>query len=181
MIHQSFRKLYVGSKGSTFSFSIPCRKIGKYQQQSSILEDNNNVDSSDEAQMTCMKNDNDNKEANRILLVDDEPDITLPFSIVLEDNGFAVDTFNNPISALSSFRQGLYALALIDFRMPEMNGFELYNQIRKIDDRVKVCFITAFDIQQEDLNAAIPELNVEKNIIIKKPIEMDDLAKVVTA
>ena len=75
----------------------------------------------------------------------------------------------------------MYALALIDFRMPEMNGFELYNQIRKIDDRVKVCFITAFDIQQDDLKAAIPQLNVEKNIIIKKPIEMDDLAKVVTA
>jgi DNA-binding response OmpR family regulator len=152
----------------------------------SILENNNNnnIDSSDEAQMMSMKNDNDDdddKRVNRILLVDDEPDITLSFSIVLEDNGFVVDTFNNPISALSSFKQGLYALALIDFRMPDMNGFELYNEIRKIDDRVKVCFITAFDIQQDDLKAAIPQLNVEKNIIIKKPIEIGDLAKVVTA
>jgi CheY-like chemotaxis protein len=98
---------------------------------------------------------------------------------VLEDNGYVVDAFNNPILALSSFEQGLYTLALIDFRMPNMNGFELYNELRKIDDRVKVCFITAFEIQKEDLKAAIPELNAEKAVIIKKPIKIDDLAKTV--
>jgi two-component system, OmpR family, response regulator ChvI len=60
--------------------------------------------------------------------------------------------------------------------MPKMNGFELYNEIRKIDSRVKVCFITAFDIQKEALKAAMPELNAQKAVIIKKPIKMDDLA-----
>jgi two-component system, OmpR family, response regulator ChvI len=91
---------------------------------------------------------------------------------------------NDPLFALQSFKEKhnkkeSYALALIDFRMPKMNGFELYNEIRKIDNRVKVCFITAFDIQKEALKAEIPELNAEKAVIIKKPIKMDDLAKAV--
>jgi two-component system, OmpR family, response regulator ChvI len=120
----------------------------------------------------------------RILLVDDEPDIAFALSIGLEDNGFEVDTFNDPLLALQSFKEKhnkkeSYAIALIDFRMPKMNGFELYNEIRKIDNRVKLCLITAFDIQKEALKAAIPELNAEKAVIIKKPIKMDDLGKTV--
>jgi CheY-like chemotaxis protein len=138
-----------------------------------MLEDNDNVHSSWKQEEQIMmkiktKNDNNDKKANRILLVDDEPDITLAFGIVLEDNGYVVDAFNSPILALSSFEQGLYALALIDFRMPNMNGFELYNELRKKDDKVMACFITAFDIQKEDLKAAMPELNTEKAVIIKK-------------
>jgi two-component system, OmpR family, response regulator ChvI len=122
-----------------------------------------------------------NNNESKILLVDDEPDVAFALSIGLEDNGFAVDTFNDPLLALQSFKEKhnkkeSYALALIDFRMPKMNGFELYNEIRKIDNRVKVCFITAFDIQKEALKAAMPELNAQKAVIIKKPIKMDDLA-----
>jgi DNA-binding NtrC family response regulator len=149
-----------------------------------MSEDNDNFHSSWKQEEHIImkiknKNDNNDKKVNRILLVDDEPDITLSFGIALEDNGYIVDAFNSPILALSSFEQGLYALALIDFRMPNMNGFELYNELRKIDDKVMACFITAFDIQKEDLKAAMPELNTEKAVIIKKPIKMDDLAKTV--
>jgi two-component system, OmpR family, response regulator ChvI len=120
----------------------------------------------------------------RILLVDDEPNIAFALTIGLEDNGFEVDTFNDPLLALQSFKEKhnkkeSYAIALIDFRMPKMNGFELYNEMRKIDNRVKVCLITAFDIQKEALKAAIPELNAEKVVIIKKPIKTVDLAKIV--
>ena len=120
----------------------------------------------------------------RILLVDDEPDIAFALSIGLEDNGLEVDAFNDPLLALQSFKEKRskkesYALALIDFRMPKMNGLELYNEMRKIDNRVKLCLITAFDIQKEALKAAIPELNAEKTVIIKKPIKTVDLAKIV--
>ena len=188
MIHQSLKKLYIDDKGSIFSSSIPFSKHqSNHQQQSSMSEDNdNNVHSSSKQEEHIMmkienKNDNNDKKVNRILLVDDEPDITLSFGIVLEDNGYVVDAFNSPILALSSFEQGLYALALIDFRMPNMNGLELYNELRKIDDKVMACFITAFDIQKEDLKAAVPELNTEKAVIIKKPINIDDLAKTVAA
>jgi two-component system, OmpR family, response regulator ChvI len=119
----------------------------------------------------------------KILLVDDEPDITLTFSIVLEDNGFVVDAFNDPLLALSSLKQGLYVLALLDIKMPKMNGFELYREIRKLDDKVKVCFMTAFDIKKGDIEAAgILTLNEEKNpTVFRKPIKLEDLVSGVKA
>lgn len=118
-----------------------------------------------------MNNNND----NRILLVDDEPDITLTFRLVLEDNGFVVNVFNDSRLALSSFKKGLYALALIDIRMPKINGFDLYREIRKLDDGIKVCFMTAFDIKRDELNAAIPALKEENPVIFRKPIKIEEL------
>ncbi|HZI71231.1 MAG TPA: response regulator [Nitrososphaeraceae archaeon] len=119
-----------------------------------------------------------------LLVVDDEPDITLPFSVGLEDNGFVVDAFNDPLLALEAFkeRKKSYALALLDIKMPKMDGFELYNEIRKVDDKVKVCFVTAFDIQKEDEEdwKAVTTLN-QKPAFIRKPISIDDLVKRVKA
>ncbi len=119
-----------------------------------------------------------------LLIVDDEPDITLPFSVGLEDNGFVVDAFNDPLLALESFkeRKKSYALALLDIKMPKMDGFELYNEIRKVDNKVKVCFVTAFDIQKEDEEdwKAVTTLN-QKPAFIRKPISIDELVKRVKA
>jgi two-component system, OmpR family, response regulator ChvI len=81
----------------------------------------------------------------RILLVDDESDITFSFSIGLEDSGFEVDTFNNPLRALSNFKSDSYDLVLLDIKMPEMNGIDLCKEIRKLDNGVRICFLTAFD------------------------------------
>jgi DNA-binding response OmpR family regulator len=71
---------------------------------------------------------------NRILIVDDEDDINLLFKIVLEDNGFKVDTFNDPLLALQNFTAVSYDLLILDMLMPNMNGFELYQKIRMLDD-----------------------------------------------
>jgi DNA-binding response OmpR family regulator len=126
-----------------------------------------------------------NNNGRILLVVDDEPDITLVFSMGLEDSGFTVDAFNDPLSALESFKEEKksYALALLDVNMPKMNGFELYKEIRKLDDKVKVCFVTAFDIrrEEEDDLKAIGTLNDEKPAIIRKPITLDDLVKRVKA
>lgn len=70
----------------------------------------------------------------RILIVDDEHDITFVFIIGLEDNGFVVDTIDDPQLAISNFKTDLYDLLLIDIGIPKMNGFEFYKEIRKIDD-----------------------------------------------
>jgi DNA-binding response OmpR family regulator len=83
-------------------------------------------------------NNNNNSLHNKILLVDDEPDITAVFTLGLEDHGFKVDTFNDPLQALSDFKTGSYDLALIDYKMSNMNGFDLYLEIMKIDEKVKV-------------------------------------------
>jgi DNA-binding response OmpR family regulator len=59
---------------------------------------------------------------NRILVVDDEPDINMLLMIILEDIGFKVDVYEDPIRALLNFRPGHYDLAIIDIIMPTMNG-----------------------------------------------------------
>ena len=118
---------------------------------------------------------------NRILLVDDEPDIALAFKIGLEDNGFKVDAFDNPLKALSNFRAGFYDLLLLDIKTPKMNGFEAYRQMKEIDKKVKVCFITASEMHyyEEIRKEIFPKLGVKR--LIRKPIRMDDLVKDLTA
>jgi DNA-binding response OmpR family regulator len=83
------------------------------------------------------------KKGNRILLVDDETDITTALKIALEDAGYIVHTYNDPLIALSEFKPGYYDLVILDIKMQEMNGFELYAEIRKVDNQVKFCFIIA--------------------------------------
>jgi two-component system, OmpR family, response regulator ChvI len=121
-----------------------------------------------------------NNNKRRILLVvDDEPDITFAFKMGLEDSGFEVDAFNDPLLALEAFKEQKksYALALIDIKMPKMNGIELYKEIRKINDKVKICFATAFDMQKEEDNFKAREILNEKPVIIRKPITIDDVVK----
>src|ERR671931_354233 len=123
---------------------------------------------------------NNNK---RILLVDDESDITEILRVGLEDNGFRVDAFTDPQEALSSFKAGTYDLLLLDVRMPKLNGFELYEQIKKIDDdnnnKAKVCYITAYEINYEKIREEFPSLEV--SCFIKKPIEIQDLVRRINA
>jgi two-component system, OmpR family, response regulator ChvI len=79
----------------------------------------------------------------KILLVYDEQDLTFTLRIILEKCGFEVVSFNDPILALQSFKPNYYDLLVLDIKMPQMNGFELYQQLRKKDSHVKVCFLTA--------------------------------------
>jgi two-component system, OmpR family, response regulator ChvI len=76
----------------------------------------------------------------RILLIDDDIDITTSLKIGLEDNGFTVDVFNDPLLALSNFRPGIYDLLITDLIMPNMDGFELYEQAQKIDNKIKALY-----------------------------------------
>ena len=112
----------------------------------------------------------------RILAVDDSPDITLTVKIGLEASGtFEVHTFNDPEVALSSFKPGLYDLALLDMRMPKMYGHELYDKLKKMDSRLKVCFMTATYQNYEALRAAFPTIEIE--CFIQKPVEIKDLVR----
>jgi len=124
---------------------------------------------------------NNQKKNNRILLVDNEIDISSAFKIGLEDNGFEVDAFDKPDAALSYFNQGMYDLLLLDIKMPKMNGIEFYKRMKEIDEKVKVCFITASEIHYfEDIAKEIfPILGVRR--LIRKPIKIQDLVKTVKA
>ena len=124
--------------------------------------------------------DQNNNSRRRILAVDDEPDITLTVKAGLEASGlFEVDTFNDPELALSSFRPGLYDLALLDMRMPKMYGHELYDKMKKLDDRLKVCFMSATYQNYEALRAAFPTTEIE--CYIQKPVEIKDLVRRINA
>ena len=114
----------------------------------------------------------------RVLLVDDEPDLNFTLKMVLEANGFKVDSFTDPLSALENFKEeaGMYDLLILDMKMPGINGFELYRQIKKIDDKVKVCFLTASEMYYEEFRKELfPAL--DKNCYIQKPIQNETLIK----
>ena len=76
-----------------------------------------------------------------ILIVDDESDICFVLGKVLRNNGFVVDSYDDPVVALEKFNSDLYNLVMLDIKMPELNGFELYREIRKLDKKIKICFL----------------------------------------
>ena len=117
--------------------------------------------------------------SKRILLVDDEPDVTTTFKMGLEGTGYKVDAFNDPTEALASFRMGVYDLLLLDIKMPKMNGFQLYEELEKLDRNAKVCFITAFEVYYRSLRELFPQIEID--CFIKKPIETEELVKRIQA
>lgn len=115
----------------------------------------------------------------KILIVDDEADITFTLKEGIEKSGsFSVDTFNDPQLALSNFKSGYYHLLIIDIRMPNMTGFELYRKIRELDSKVRVCFITAFETYFEKFRQEFFPLEEIKGFI-RKPIQIEDLVRFV--
>jgi CheY-like chemotaxis protein len=85
----------------------------------------------------------------KLLIVDDEPDITFTIKSILEENGFKVDSFTDPISALDNYQINFYDLVILDIKMPKMDGFELYIKIMEQDPKVKICFLTASEMYYE--------------------------------
>jgi DNA-binding response OmpR family regulator len=110
----------------------------------------------------------------KILIVDDEYDITFVFKIILEEKGFAVDIYNDPIVALSSYKPYYYDLVMIDLKLPEITGFELYNQIRMVDNKTKVCFLTSSE-QFHQQYRSIEFQDFDPDLFIQKPVENEIL------
>ena len=105
-----------------------------------------------------------------VLVVDDEPDVKLALKIALEENGFKVNAFDDPVIALDNFQKGAYDLLILDIKMPKMHGFELYREIRKVDNHVKICFLTAGEMYY----GAYADI-FNENQFIRKPIENKEL------
>jgi CheY-like chemotaxis protein len=143
------------------------------------------------------------RSGGRILIIDDEEDITFFLKETLEGyGGFEVVTFNDPLLALSSFnhedkqnKPSAYDLILLDIKMPKMDGFELYQELQKridsaegantsINDpgrkRTKICFMTAFEVYFEALKEIFPD-SYSSICFIKKPSSAEDLIKRITS
>jgi DNA-binding response OmpR family regulator len=113
---------------------------------------------------------------NRILVVDDEPDLTQVSTLALEYHGFKVDSFNDPQEALSKYKPDLYDLVILDIKMPKMDGFELYHEIKKKDNNANVCFLTASELYYEEFRKK-EYCSLDRNLFIRKPIENEKLVK----
>jgi DNA-binding response OmpR family regulator len=119
------------------------------------------------------------RKGNKILLVDDEPDITITYKMILESAGFIVNVYHDPHIVLSKFKPGYYDLVILDIKMKEMNGFELYAEIRKIDNLVQYCFITAGEMYYDEVRKEDEELycKLDTEHFLQKPISNVDLVK----
>jgi DNA-binding response OmpR family regulator len=112
----------------------------------------------------------------RIMLVDDEPDINAAMSVVLKRGGYDVDTFENPCIALEKLKPGFYGLIILDVKMPQMDGFELYREIKKVDKKAKICFLTASELYYENFRKE-KFTSLDKELFIIKPISNAELLK----
>jgi CheY-like chemotaxis protein len=123
----------------------------------------------------------------RILVVDDHPDIILTFKRGLEAENeyssgkifFQVYTYNDPLLALSEFKPNFYDLLLVDVNMPKVNGFEFSEKILKLDVNVRICYISAGEMNVEALREQYPSLSI--GCFIKKPVTIENLARRVKA
>jgi CheY-like chemotaxis protein len=127
----------------------------------------------------------------RILIVYNEPDIAFTLRIILEENGSKeVDVYNEPLLALQNFKSRVYSLLITDIAMPRMDGFELYKHIKKIDDRIRVVFVTAAEVNYEALKELFPiyRLDISDDedkaatlqAHIGKPVEIKEFMQKVT-
>ena len=121
----------------------------------------------------------ENKQKGRtktIMLVDDDPDINAALKVVLKRGGFSIETFDDPLDALAKYKPRFYDLLIIEVKMPNMDGFELYEKIKKVDENVKVCFLTAGELYYERFREGKYH-NLDKNLFIRKPIANAELLK----
>jgi len=120
-----------------------------------------------------------NNKVKKILLVDDEPDVIYAIKNILEDNGFQIDSFNDSILALKSYKINFYDLVILDIKMPKMDGFQLYVKIREKDPNVKICFLTASEMYYEKFRKTRSEFGkiIEEECFIQKPIKNEELIR----
>ena len=115
-------------------------------------------------------------EKNRVLLVDDEPDVVYLVKKSLERNGFVVDAYTDPILALQNFKGGVYSLLLLDIKMPKMNGVEFFRRIEKEDDKVKVCFFSASEYLTSTFKDKF-QSSPGRFLFLSKPISIPELTR----
>jgi DNA-binding response OmpR family regulator len=112
------------------------------------------------------------KNIKKIMIIDDDIDITNLFSTFLEYNCYIIDTYTNPVEAFNNFRKNSHDLIVLDLKMPKMDGLTFYHKIKEIDGKVIICFTTADINYIEDLRKDI--INIDK-IVLYKPVLLKNL------
>src|SRR5437660_6845240 len=110
----------------------------------------------------------------KILVVDDEQDIANSVKRGLEYRGYVVEAYTDPQKALENYKVGEYDLCMLDIKMPKMNGFQLYFEIKRLDRNIRICFCTAFEAEyRQEFHKAFPELDEQS--FIPKPATLPQL------
>ncbi len=128
---------------------------------------------------SCIHQQAEERNHGNLMVVEDERDILFTFKTILRSEGYNVDTFTDSFEALKHFvklNRPYYDLVILDIRMRGMNGIQLYQKLKRIDDDLRVIFVTALDAAKE-LISIIPDVN--SHYIIRKPIAARDFIKVV--
>ena len=115
----------------------------------------------------------------RVLVVDDEPDINLIKIMLERQKGFRVNSFDDPDLALQRFKPGLYDLLLLDIKTPNMNGIDLYIKVRKIDENIKVCFMSANKYYYEKFRNQLTSSAEINPSFLQKPFRYEELLRTV--
>jgi DNA-binding response OmpR family regulator len=110
----------------------------------------------------------------KVLFVDNEPDIAETMKAGLEQYGFAVDSFDKSVD-VPIHKAKQYDIAILDVRMPEIGGFQLARLLWRQNEKLQVCFLTAFEIRSSEALAMLPSL--KSHCFLKKPIAPSQLAK----
>jgi signal transduction histidine kinase/CheY-like chemotaxis protein len=165
--------------GATFSFTLPL-VIQEDHKESIVIDTlatmNDGIE--EKRKKRSIYYNSHKTKMKRIFLVDDDYDHTITFKVGLELAEFEVDAYNDSAIALSNFKPDYYDLLLLDVKMPKIDGLELYEKIRKIDDKVMVWFITAYETyyKLKEVSSA-PKGEMSSIPVIPKPIEIDKLVK----
>jgi DNA-binding response OmpR family regulator len=116
-------------------------------------------------------------EEKKVLVVNDEPDVTTMLKMTFERAGFRVDTFNDPVLALKSYKPNMYDLVILDVIMPELDGLELYTQLKRKDSRINVCFLTASSepYREELLKEKYNQLS--RDLFLEMPLPTSELIR----
>jgi CheY-like chemotaxis protein len=179
-------ELFIQQAKDYYSYNI-LHKITSFFHSSSTTNTNTNNQSylQDQKPDTANVKERHTKDPflKRILVVDDEPNVTFTFVVGLkgyyydgdEKRRFKIYPYNNPIVALSEFKPNFYDLLLTDIYMPGMNGLELYQKIVEVDPNIRVCFMSAAEVNIEALREVYPKVSF--GCFIKKPVTIDKLVK----
>lgn len=141
------------------------------QNESSYLVESNSLESSNKLHESSTQNPS-------IMIVDDEPDVLLTYESFLSNAAFNVSTFEEPYKALTDFTSNprLYDLIILDIRMENLNGLQLYQCMKAINPTSKILFASALDAAKE-LTSVLPD--IQSQDIIKKPVDRENFIKTV--
>lgn len=141
------------------------------QNKSSYHMESNSLESSNKLHESSTQNPS-------IMIVDDEPDVLLTYESFLSNVGFNVSTFEEPYKALAEFTSNprLYDLIILDIRMENLNGLQLYQCMKAINPTSKLLFASALDATKE-LTSILPD--IQSQDIIKKPVDRENFIKTV--